>query len=148
MFNDILGRVKSGNMLKLTPEQRQSIESNYDDQYKTAVNNLNARYKSLQPGADISNNSSYRSDLQDLEKRFADSKANAVTQAEMSMTQEQTQMLSELATLDVYSLAQAAQISVEEANQFKEMLAQMGLMVSGSGQNSGLGALGSMFNVQ
>ncbi|HRZ15215.1 MAG TPA: hypothetical protein P5110_06895 [Candidatus Omnitrophota bacterium] len=144
LFNDVTERVKSGNMVQLTDAQKQAITATYDEQYDQALTNLKQRYKALRPGSDIENDSQFRRDMQDLEEDYAVQKANALTMAQWNFTQDQTEMLSQLASLDIYSLAQAAQISVQEANAFKSMLGDIGFMVAGVG-NSGIGALASMF---
>jgi len=144
LFNDVTERVKSGNMVQLTDAQKQAITATYDEQYEQALTNLKQRYKALRPGSNIENDSRFRKDMQDLEEDYAIQKANALTMAQWNFTQDQTEMLSQLASLDVYSLAQAAQISVQEANAFKSMLGDVGFMVAGV-DNSGIGALKSMF---
>lgn len=136
LFNDVVNRVKSGNTLQLTDSQRQAITSNYDTELNDARDNLMQRWKMARPGSDITNDSQLQQAMADLESDFAEKKANAITTAELGLTQDQTQMLSELAAMDIYTLARNAQISVEEAKQFQDMLAQMGLIVAGQPQPS------------
>lgn len=131
LFTDVLARVKQGNMLQLTPEQRTAITARYDQELDTAKNNIMSRWRATRPGSDITNDTELQKAISDVETQYAKEKANAVVGTEIGLTQQQTSMLSELASLDIYSMAQAAQVSVEEAKQFKEMLASMGFLVAG-----------------
>jgi len=145
MFNDITARVQQGNMLKLTPEQSTAITATYDKQLENAREALVRRYKAVRPGSDITNDTEMKQAVIDLENDYAIQKANAITGAEMGLTADQTSMMSQLAAMDIYSLAQAAQISVEEANSFKEMLSNIGIMVATSGEDSPYAGLSKIF---
>jgi hypothetical protein len=131
LFNDVLGRVKSGTMTPLSDEQRTAITAQYDDELSKAKESLLSYWKGVRPGSDITNDTELQQQMRELETEYGRNKSNAVVQAQLNLTQGQTQMLSELAALDVYSLAQQAQISYEEASAFKNMLAEMGMAVSG-----------------
>lgn len=136
LFQDLTQRIQSGAQVQLTPAQQQAITSNYDSQLQTAKQNVMDRYKYLRPGSDISNDSQLKEALLELEGDFAEQKANALAAAQLGLSQQQTQMMSELAAMDVYSIAMKAGISTQEAAQFKNMMSQLGFMIaSGGGQS-------------
>lgn len=137
LFNDLLQRVQAGTQVELSPEQQQTITANYDAQLEQARENLKQTFKALRPGSDVETDSQFRQALIDLENDFAEQRANAITAAQLGLTGEQNQMLSQLAAMDIYSLARTAQISVEEANQFKRTLADLGFLVATGGQPQG-----------
>jgi len=130
LFNETLTAVRQGINLELTPAQREAITANFDTELETAKGNLKERFKALRPGSDVENDSAYRQALTDLETEFAELRARATTEYQMTSAQQQTENLSQLAAMDVYQLAQNAQISVEEARSFKELLAQLGVAVA------------------
>ena len=149
LFNQVLDRVQSGTQVELSEGQRQAITDNFDQELDVARDNLKQRFKALRPGSDVSNDSSFLEASRQMEQDFAERKSLAVTQAQLGLTQEQTSQLSQLASMDIFSLAQAAQISVDEANAFKQMLAELGVAVAspspislGGGGNSLAGLLG------
>jgi hypothetical protein len=73
--------------------------------------------------------------LIELENDFAEQKAAAITAAQLGLTQQQTAQLSELAALDINTLATQAGVSNQEAADFKNMMASLGAMVATGGQN-------------
>jgi hypothetical protein len=134
LYNDVVEQVKSGVQVELTTAQRDAISYNYDQQLENARKNITARFKALRPGSDISNDSQLQSALVELENDFAEQKAAAITAAQLGLTQTQTAQLSQLAALDVNSLAINAGISNQEAADFKNMMASLGAMVAQGGQ--------------
>ena len=134
LFNQVVERVQSGAQVEMTPAQRQTIESNYNQQLDNARNNIIERFKRLRPGSDISNDSQLQQALIELENDFAEQKANAITAAQLGLTQQQTAQLSQLAAADINYLSQVAGISNQEAADFKKMMADFGGMIAQGGQ--------------
>lgn len=135
LYNQVLERVQSGTQVELTPAQQTAITQNYDNQLEQAKKNIIQRFKALRPGSDISNDSQLKQALIELETDFAEQKAAAITAAQLGLTQTQTAQLSQLAALDINSLATNAGISNQEAADFKNMMASLGAMVAqGGGQ--------------
>jgi hypothetical protein len=139
LYQDVLNRVRTGAQQPLTQEQKDAITRNYDDQLKVAKENLTAQYKALRPGFDIESDSSYRGAISDLEEKYGQLKSDALNKAQMELTSLQNAQLSDLAAMDVYSLAQKAQISLEEARQFQQNLWQLMGTIWGGGRGSNLG---------
>jgi hypothetical protein len=134
LYNQVLDRIQSGAQVELSPAQQTAITQNYDNQLDVARKNIIARFKALRPGSDIANDSQLQQALVELENDFAEQKAAAVTAAQLGLTQQQTSQLSQLAALDINSLSTQAGISNQEASDFKNMMASLGAMVAGGGQ--------------
>lgn len=134
LFQETANMVRQGAQVQLTPAQQQAITANYDTALEKARQNIMDRYKALRPGSDISNDSQLREALTELETEVAEKKANALASAQLGLSQTQTQMMSELAAMDIYTLAMKAGISSQEARDFKQMLSQLGFMVATGGQ--------------
>jgi hypothetical protein len=133
LYNQVVERVQSGTQVELTPAQTLAITQNYDTQLEQARKNIIEKFKALRPGSDISNDSQLQQALIELENDFAEQKATAITAAQLNLTQTQTAQLSELAALDINSLATNAGISNQEAADFKAMMASLGAMVANGG---------------
>ena len=144
-YADLLKRVQSGTMVNLTPAQQQAIEGNYDRELAIAQENLSRQWRAARPGSDMTNDTEFQYMNSQLQQQYATQKAAALTQAQMGLTQDQTQNLMQLAQLDVYSLAQTAGITAQEAQQFKDMMSGMGTMVATGGGNSQASGLMKMF---
>jgi hypothetical protein len=134
LYNQVLDRIQSGAQVELSPAQQTAITQNYDNQLDVARKNIIARFKALRPGSDIANDSQLQEALIELENDYAEQKAAAITAAQLGLTQQQTAQLSQLAALDINSLATQAGISNQEASDFKNMMASLGAMISGGGQ--------------
>ncbi len=135
IFRETQDMIKQGPTVELAPAQQKAITANYDTQLEQARQNLMDRYKGLRPGSDISNDSQFKEAMIELESDFAEKKANALTSAQLGLGAQQAEMMSQLAAFDIYSLSQKAGISAQEASQFKQMMAELGYMVAGSGDN-------------
>jgi len=132
-FQDLTQKVQAGAQVPLTGEQRTAITKNYDDQLIKAKEDLKRYYKGIRPGSDIVNDSDYREAVMEMERNYAEQKAAALTAAQLGLSQQQVENLSYLAGVDIQKLAYDAQISLEEAQQFKQMLADMGFAVGAAG---------------
>lgn len=134
LFNETANMVRQGANVQLNPAQTQAITSQYDTALEQARQNIMDRYKMLRPDSDIENDSNMREAFIELESEFAEKKANALAGAQLGLGAQQTQMLAELANMQIGTLAMKAGISYAESRDFKNMLAQLGFMVSQSGQ--------------
>lgn len=134
LFNETVNMVRSGAQVQMTAAQQKSITDQYDSALESARQNIMDRYKALRPGSDIENDSQLKEALLELETDVAEKKANALASAQLGLSAQQTQMMSELAAMDIYALSQKAGISYAEARDFKNMLGQMGYIVSTAGQ--------------
>ena len=126
-------RIESGALAELTPDQMSSINAQFDRQLGDARQAIEQRFKALRPGSDITNDTEFQKVISELEADFAQRKSSEVLRIQMGLTQQQTENLSQLANLDVFTLAQQAQISSEEAQRFKTLMADLGLGVAGLG---------------
>ena len=134
LFKETTDMVRQGAQVQLTPAQQQSITANYDTALEQARQNIMDRYKMLRPGSDIENDSNFREALVELESDFAEKKANALASAQLGLSQTQTQMMAELANMEVGNLAQRAGISYAESRDFKQLLSNLWYMVATAGQ--------------
>jgi hypothetical protein len=134
LYNQVVERVQSGTQVELTDAQKLAITQNYDTQLEQARKNITERYKALRPGSDIANDSQLQQALIELENDYAEQKATAITAAQLNLTEQQTAQLSQLAALDINSLATNAGISNQEAADFKTMMSSLGAMVATGGQ--------------
>ena len=133
LFQETLQMVKQGANVQLNPAQQKAITANFDDALAQARQNIMDRYKMLRPGSDISNDSQFREAMLELEGDFAEKKANALAGAQLGLSTQQTQMMAELANMELGNLAMRAGISYQEAKDFKDMLGQVGFLVATSG---------------
>lgn len=134
LFQETANMVRQGANVQLNPAQQKAITVNFDDALQQARQNIQDRYKALRPGSDIENDSQFREAMIELESDFAEKKANALAGAQLGLGTQQTQMMAELANMEVGNLAMRAGIQYQEAKEFKDMLAQAGFLVATSGQ--------------
>ena len=134
LFQETANMVRQGANVQLNPAQQKAITVNFDDALQQARQNIQDRYKALRPGSDIENDSQFREAMIELESDFAEKKANALAGAQLGLGTQQTQMMAELANMEVGNLAMRAGIQYQEAKDFKDMLAQAGFLVATSGQ--------------
>ena len=134
LFQDTVAMVKSGAQVQLTPAQMQAITANYDNELNQARQNLMDRYRYLRPGSDVSNDTQMAEAMRELESDYAEKRANALASAQLGLSAQQTQMMGELANMEINTLSQKAGISAQESQQFKEMLSSLGYMVATSNQ--------------
>jgi len=134
LFQETAQMVREGPKIELAPNQQQAITSSYDTALEQARQNIIDMYKKKRPGSDIETDSNMREALVELESEFAEKRANALASAQLGLGAQQTQMLGELANMEIGVLSQKAGISYAESRDFKNMLAQLGYMVSTAGQ--------------
>ena len=149
LFQEVLARTRAGTQQSLTEDQKAMIVNNLDEQLQGVRDELKQRFKALRPGSDIENDSSYREAIMELESDFAERKSRVLSEfqlttgrqttqdlkslalTEAGYTQDQISTLAQLAQLDVQSLAYKTGLSAQEAQEFKEMFAQLGVAAAG-----------------
>ncbi len=138
LVKEVLDRIRSGATAPMGEEQRNALTFQFDQQKDETIQAMKERFKALRPGSDVSNDSQFREILTEIESDFAEKKARAIAGAEIGLGQTQTEQLSQLAQLDVFTLARQASISVQEARQFQQMIAQLfGLQIGGNQDTTG-----------
>lgn len=130
LFQEVLERTRTGTQVELTPEQEQSIISGIDSEEENTLKSVRQRFQSLRPGSDIASDTDLQQAIRDVEEDFTTRRTNALAGARLGITQQQTSQLAELAQLDVFALAQKAGISTQEAQNFHELLAKLGIAMA------------------
>ena len=127
---ELTQRIQSGKLVDLTPDQESAIVSQIQERKEIAIQSLKDRFKALRPGSDIENDSQFRSAVAELEAEFESQSALELLRMKLGLSQQQTENISQLANLDVFTLAREAQISEEEAAQFKQLMADLGIGIA------------------
>ena len=110
----------------ISPEYRTMLQHETDRMKDQKVKNLQNLYHNARPGTDYLTDSNYQSDLAKLNMETETTMADNLARAEGQFSAEEQQKLSELAQLDISSIAYQTGLSYQEADNFKQMFSDIG----------------------
>lgn len=126
------------------------LSSPIQRQFDIERRNLYSQFAAFRPGADLATDSEYRQAANDLTQRQQESMAAAQLQyqgsqrqnlesqraaltSQLGVTEDELNALSSLATLDINTIALRTGLSIEQANQFKQLFGNLGAGVAQAG---------------
>ena len=121
-----LSSFRPGN--SISPEYKTMLDNNNNRLRDQRVRDLQATYRSARPGTDYLTDTNYQRDLSEIERQVQSQSADDLARAEGTFSSQEQERLSRLAEMDIYSIMAQTGLDAQEANDFKEMFANVGNM--------------------
>ena len=146
-LTDLTGRTQKLQDLQLPAD----IQSSVDREFQRFEDDVTKQFKLFRPGADLATDTGYRDAILNVRQVRAEANAKARLEfvgvarnnllAELQVNQQMLPYLGELASLDIQTLAARTGLSLQEANQFREIMGLLGVAVATGGRSplSGFG---------
>ena len=146
-LTDLTGRTQKLQDLQLPAD----IQSSVDREFQRFEDDVTKQFKLFRPGADLATDTGYRDAILQVRQVRAEANAKARLEfigvarqnllAELSVNEQMLPYLGELASLDIQTLAARTGLTLQEANQFREIMGLLGIAVATGGRSlfSGFG---------